>query len=59
VDHDISLLIPEVWSRMREEERDAKWLIANGFLDKIDDFEVDGKMVPTPRPETRNLKPET
>ncbi|KAJ1479001.1 hypothetical protein T484DRAFT_1815894 [Baffinella frigidus] len=46
VDHDVSLLIPEVWSRMREEERDANWLIANGFLDKIDDFEVDGKTVP-------------
>jgi hypothetical protein len=43
VEHDISLLVPEVWSRMREEERDAKWLIKNGFLDKIGEFEHDGK----------------
>jgi len=46
VDHDISLLVPEVWSRMREEERDANWLIKNGFLDKIEDIEVDGEVIP-------------
>eukprot|EP00961_Rhodomonas_salina_P250263 3383204-Rhodomonas_salina.1 len=34
VDHDISLLIPEVWSRMREEERSAAYLLEHGFLEK-------------------------
>ncbi len=32
VDHDISLLVPEVWSRMREEERSAKYLLEHGSL---------------------------
>jgi hypothetical protein len=45
VEHDVSLLVPEVWSRMREEERDADWLIKNGFLDKIEDIEVDGEVI--------------
>ena len=45
VEHDISLLIPEVWARMREEERDAQWLIKNGFLDKCEDVELDGETV--------------
>lgn len=31
--------------RMREEERDADWLIKNGFLDKIEDIEVDGEVI--------------
>ena len=39
VDHDISLLIPELWSRMSEKERDPHNLIKEGLLDKIDDFE--------------------
>ena len=29
VDHDVSLLVPEVWCRMSPEERDPKFLIAN------------------------------
>eukprot|EP00569_Conticribra_weissflogii_P002792 CAMPEP_0171340910 /NCGR_PEP_ID=MMETSP0878-20121228/8857_1 /TAXON_ID=67004 /ORGANISM="Thalassiosira weissflogii, Strain CCMP1336" /LENGTH=1177 /DNA_ID=CAMNT_0011843033 /DNA_START=74 /DNA_END=3607 /DNA_ORIENTATION=+ len=41
VDHDISLLIPEVWCRMAPKERTAEWLIKNGELEKIDDYEVD------------------
>mmetsp|Transcript_70258 Transcript_70258/g.114113 ORF Transcript_70258/g.114113 Transcript_70258/m.114113 type:complete len:1322 (+) Transcript_70258:48-4013(+) len=45
VDHDISLLVPEVWSRMREEERSADWLISNGFLDKIPDIVVNGEKI--------------
>lgn len=42
VDHDISLLVPEVFSRMSPEERDAKSLIAEGGLEKISDFEYEG-----------------
>jgi hypothetical protein len=38
VDHDISLLVPEIWSRMRVEERDPAWLIAEGYLEKCEDF---------------------
>ncbi len=45
VDHDISLLIPEVWSRMKVQERDPKWLIENGYLEKLEDYEQNGKFV--------------
>src|SRR5690606_11743490 len=43
VDHDISLLVPEVWSRMSDEEREPKFLIAERCLDKCEDFEHRGK----------------
>ena len=49
VDHDVSLLVPEVWCRMSAEERDPQYLIANGFLDKCVDFEQDGKKVQASR----------
>lgn len=45
VDHDISLLMPEVFSRMTVKERDPKFLIANGYLDKVEDFTYNGEMV--------------
>ena len=38
VDHDVSLLIPEVWCRMKAEERDARFLIAGGYLERCRDF---------------------
>ncbi len=38
VDHDVSLLIPEVWCRMSVAERDPKFLIREGYLEKIEDF---------------------
>ncbi|NLE97895.1 MAG: hypothetical protein GX596_07895, partial [Propionibacterium sp.] len=43
VDHDISLLIPEVFSRMTEEERDAENLIAEGSLEPIPNIEFEGE----------------
>ena len=46
VDHDISLLVPEVWCRMRLHERNPDWLIENGFLDPMEDFEYEGETVP-------------
>jgi len=49
VDHDISLLIPELWCRMTPQERDPKFLIENGYLEKIDDFEWEGRAVPASR----------
>jgi hypothetical protein len=45
VDHDISLLIPELWCRLSEEERNPKSLIAHGYLDKLEDFNHKGKTV--------------
>lgn len=45
VDHDISLLVPEIWCRMRVAERDPEFLIRQGYLEKIDDFEAGGHTV--------------
>ncbi|HBY63699.1 MAG TPA: hypothetical protein DEH78_28070 [Solibacterales bacterium] len=45
VDHDISLLVPEIWCRMRPEERDPAYLIREGLLEKLDDFDHDGRRV--------------
>jgi hypothetical protein len=45
VDHDISLLVPELWCRMSEEERDPYKLIEQGLLEKVEDFDFEGKKV--------------
>ena len=45
VDHDVSMLIPELWSRMEEAERDPDDMIKNGYLEKCEDFEHEGKKV--------------
>lgn len=45
VDHDISLLVPEIWCRMRPEETDPQWLLQNGYMEKLEDFEYQGKKV--------------
>ena len=45
VDHDVSLIVPEVWCRMTLAERDPKFLMANHYLDKLTDFEHAGKKV--------------
>lgn len=49
VDHDISLLMPELWCRMRPHERDPQWLIREGFLEKLEDFEHEGTPVQASR----------
>ncbi len=49
VDHDISLLIPEIWSRMTPEERRASYLIDNGYLEACQDFEYNGELVEASR----------
>ncbi len=49
VDHDISMLIPEVWSRLSEAERNPEKLIAEGSLEKIEDFEYNGELIPASR----------
>jgi hypothetical protein len=38
VEHDISLLIPEIWSRMKPAEQQPEFLIKNGYLEKCEDF---------------------
>lgn len=45
VDHDISLLIPEIWARMRPSELDVQNLIKEGMLERCKDFEYGGKKV--------------
>ena len=45
VDHDISLLVPEIWCRLRAEESDPNWMIEHKYLEKVEDFEHDGKTV--------------
>ncbi|MDX2480629.1 MAG: hypothetical protein QNK24_09865, partial [Desulfuromusa sp.] len=45
IDHDISMLVPEIWCRLPVEQRDTKYLIANGFLEKLDDFNYEGHVV--------------
>lgn len=49
VAHDISLLIPEIFSRMSTEERDAGSLIKDGYLERIEDFEYEGRTVQASR----------
>ncbi|MDG2383293.1 MAG: hypothetical protein P8N76_16605 [Pirellulaceae bacterium] len=49
VGHDISLLIPEVWCRMSPEERDPDWMIEQGLLESINDFEHNGVTIPAGR----------
>jgi hypothetical protein len=45
VDHDVSLLVPEIWCRLFPHERDPKRLIEAGHLEKLEDFELDGRTV--------------
>jgi len=49
VDHDISLTIPEVWCRMHLKERDPQWLIGQGCLEPLTDFEHEGRTIPASR----------
>ena len=43
VDHDLSLLMPEIWSRMSIHERDPKYLIREKYLEKLADFDYKGR----------------
>lgn len=45
VDHDISLLIPEIWCRLPVAKRNAAWLIREGHLEAIKDFTHEGRTV--------------
>ncbi len=45
VDHDISLLIPEIWTRLTADERDADYLLAQGYMEALEDFDHEGQKV--------------
>lgn len=49
MDHDISFLVPEVWCRMSEHERDPQRLIEGGYLEKCEDFTYQDRLIPTSR----------
>jgi phosphoenolpyruvate carboxykinase (diphosphate) len=43
--HDISILIPEIWSRLEPEERVPERLIEEGSLEKVEDIEWKGEKI--------------
>jgi hypothetical protein len=45
VDHDISLLVPEIWARMSAEERSPRFLTEGGFLERCTDWTHAGEPV--------------
>lgn len=45
VDHDISLLIPEIWTRLRVDERQPAYLMRHGYLAALHDFDYQGQTV--------------
>jgi hypothetical protein len=45
VDHDISLLVPEIWCRLSPRERDPAYLIREGYLEPVKDFEHAGETI--------------
>jgi hypothetical protein len=49
VDHDISMLFPEVWSRMFLSERNPAYLIENDYLEQVKDHEHNGQLVHSSR----------
>lgn len=49
VAHDVSLLIPELWARLTPEERTPAYLVANGYLERVKDFEHEGRTIPAGR----------
>jgi hypothetical protein len=45
VDHDISLLVPEIWCRLTPQERDPAFLIREGHLERMTDFTHRGELI--------------
>jgi hypothetical protein len=45
VDHDLSLLAPEVFCRLNPGERDPAWLIREGLLEPMEDFTHNGELI--------------
>ena len=49
VGHDISFLVPELWCRLTSDEKDPKFLIKEGMLEKLEDYEFQGRTIPASR----------
>lgn len=49
VGHDVSLLIPEIWCRLEAFEREPQFLMREGLLEPVDDFEFEGRNIPASR----------
>lgn len=45
VGHDVSYLVPELWCRLSAAERDPQFLISEGMLEKLSDYEYDGRVI--------------
>ncbi len=45
VDHDNSMLVPELWCRMRVYEREPQFLIDQGLLERVEDFDYEGRRI--------------
>ena len=45
VNHDISLIVPEIWAQLKPEKRRPAYLISKGQLEKLEDFEYEGQKV--------------
>ena len=43
--HDISLIIPEIWAQLKPDKRRPHYLISKGQLEKLEDFEHNGQKV--------------
>lgn len=39
------MLVPEIWCRLQPKERDPGWLIAEGLLEKMEDYEYEGRTI--------------
>jgi hypothetical protein len=49
VDHDVSLLMPEIWCRLAVADRDPAALIRHGHLERVADFSHGGRAIPASR----------
>jgi len=49
IDHDISMLIPEIWCRIPVSERKPDFLIENGYFEKLNDFEYNNEKIAASR----------
>lgn len=45
VGHDISFLVPELWCRLSEKEKDPWFLIHEGMLERLEDYEFQGRTI--------------
>jgi len=45
VDHDVSMLVPEIWCRMRVHERDPQFMISEKLLERVEDVTCAGRTV--------------